>query len=383
VQAPTGIETWSDASKVALVSGLTVPFALLWLLRILQIQGAPELSTYVSRPFLPVLVPFLVFQLAGHTLLLVIALTLRRRLPGRAPALALAEIQLWCGCLAFSLYAVGMFTHPYAVLLTLVPFLGYLLFDERLVHSGLVTLSVGVAIGILLPVLGITPYAPFLDHAPFAHGVLEPMWLVTTGLPVLFACGVGLYIHVGLVRRLRARQRELEWRSSVDPLTGVWNRSVFFARLEEEVARARRHQMPLTVLMIDVDHFKRVNDTHGHATGDRVLAELATKISDSLRVGDVAARYGGEELSVLLPHTALDAAAIVAQRVVSVSRTVTIVGGENATVSVGVAQFDGQETADALVARSDAALYAAKREGRDRVAKADAPQPAAGAAPSG
>lgn len=367
-----GIERWTDAAKVALVSGLTTPFAAAWLIRSWMVRSDPAISTYVSRTFLPVLIPFLGFQLLAHMALLTLGVFFRTQ--RRGPMwLVHAESQLWCGCLAFSLYCVGTFTHSFVVLLLALPVVGYLLFDARAVTLGMATLTMGLAIGIVLPLLGVVPYAPFLDHAPFDHGHLEPMWIVTAGIPSLFAALVGVVVHVRLVRGLRERQTELERLSSTDSLTGLWNRTVFYARLEEEIARTRRHDLPLTLLMIDVDHFKRVNDTYGHAVGDQVLRDLSERLRDALRAGDVAARYGGEELTILLPQTGRATAEFVAERLLLAARSVQFGPmRESVAVSIGLAELGPIENADALVARADKALYEAKNTGRDRFATAAA-----------
>jgi diguanylate cyclase (GGDEF)-like protein len=362
-------EAWSDADKVALVSGLTIPFAIMWVFRMLAVQRSPALAPYIHQGFLPALIPFLWVQLAGHVVLALVAFAVRKRLPRRVPWLVHAEIQLWCACAAFSIYAVGTFTHPYAVLLLVVPVVGYLLFPPRAVHYGMLTLGVGTALGVVLPMLHLVPYGPFLDRAPFHDGVIPIGWVLASGLPTFFAMGVAILVHERLVRELRVRQAELEVLSSTDALTGLWNRAVFFTRLEEEIARARRHAHPLSVLMIDVDHFKAVNDTHGHAVGDRVLRELAATVRKNLRTGDLAARYGGEELAVLLPHTKLEHAQAVAARLNEEARAVRLgdEGRKHVTVSIGVSMLEGEENADQLVARADEALYDAKRAGRDRV----------------
>jgi diguanylate cyclase (GGDEF)-like protein len=125
------------------------------------------------------------------------------------------------------------------------------------------------------------------------------------------------------------------------------------------VARAARSSQPLCVAILDLDHFKRYNDTHGHQGGDRLLKEAAAAWRASIRVTDLLARYGGEEFALLAPACGLDDARVLADRLRAV-----VPGG--ATVSIGVAAWDGQETAEELVARADSALYAAKEGGRDR-----------------
>lgn len=164
-----------------------------------------------------------------------------------------------------------------------------------------------------------------------------------------------------------------------DVLTGWHNRRYLQVRLAEELARARRERSYVVCLMLDVDHFKRVNDSWGHIAGDAVLRELANRIDSQVRASDVAARYGGEEFVVLLPDTASAAAERLAERIrrAIAKSAFELPGGESVTVtvSIGIAAVcpeadaaDLKTVGDALLARADVALYRAKSAGRDRIA---------------
>jgi diguanylate cyclase (GGDEF)-like protein len=158
-----------------------------------------------------------------------------------------------------------------------------------------------------------------------------------------------------------------------DHLTGLYNRRYFMKRADEEVQRALRHRAPLSVLMADVDHFKRFNDTFGHATGDRVLQAVANILTGVLRGTDVCARYGGEEFAILLPHTPGTNACLVAERIRDILGRTRYTGlglpaDANVTISVGVATCPGDATTlEETLELADQALYRAKREGRDAV----------------
>lgn len=163
-----------------------------------------------------------------------------------------------------------------------------------------------------------------------------------------------------------------------DVLTGWYNRRYLTVRLGEELARARRDQAGIICLMLDVDHFKRVNDTWGHVAGDAVLRELAQRIESQVRASDVAARYGGEEFVVLLPNTEASSAKLLAERIRETisGAPMDLPGGQTVTitVSIGIAGVqpspdddDLKTVGDSLLARADVALYAAKSAGRDRV----------------
>lgn len=159
-----------------------------------------------------------------------------------------------------------------------------------------------------------------------------------------------------------------------DGLTGLWNRRYFDHRLQQELQRARREAQCCAVAMIDVDHFKKVNDRHGHAAGDHVLQTLASLMADQLRLSDeVTSRFGGEEFAVILPGTHPPGARLAMERLrQAVQDHDFCVAGRRipVTISIGIAIYDPGWTDNdptALLAGADAALYEAKREGRNRV----------------
>lgn len=171
---------------------------------------------------------------------------------------------------------------------------------------------------------------------------------------------------------MRDLNAALEETSSRDPLTGLLNRRALMDMIKQEVERASRSGESFIVAMLDVDHFKAVNDRYGHETGDRALVELAGVLRQSLRGGDLCGRWGGEEFLVMLPNTQPDAAQGVMDRLVGAVRGLAIAVSENdvlrLTVSIGMAQHQLGETFSETLSRADQALYLAKQDGRDRVA---------------
>lgn len=158
--------------------------------------------------------------------------------------------------------------------------------------------------------------------------------------------------------------------ATLDALTNLNNRRQFETRLGQEIAIAKRQNNPLCAMMIDIDFFKKVNDTYGHASGDEVLRTVASIIKDKLRESDIPARYGGEEFAVLLPFTHIDEAQIVAERLrKAVEANVVHVDNIdiNVTISMGLAEFTSEETGETLFERADKALYEAKTNGRNQV----------------
>lgn len=170
-------------------------------------------------------------------------------------------------------------------------------------------------------------------------------------------------------RRLEAR---LERMATRDQLTGTYNRHAFFEKGMKEIVRARRFEHSLAVLMFDLDHFKDVNDAHGHSVGDEVLRVFALRCRADLRETDVFARLGGEEFAALLVETDIDRAMEVAERIRATAATkpiATQAGDLTVTTSVGVAALEGEEAVAGLLQRADKALYEAKTEGRNQVRK--------------
>jgi diguanylate cyclase (GGDEF)-like protein/PAS domain S-box-containing protein len=175
----------------------------------------------------------------------------------------------------------------------------------------------------------------------------------------------------------RKRAEQAEELASRDGLTGLYNHRTFYSLLSDEIARTKRHNRPISLLMLDIDFFKRVNDTHGHQAGDDILRGLSDLLQKQERTIDRVCRYGGEEFMVILPETEATAAMAIAERLrAAVERQpFNISGGKTIaiTVSVGVASYPQQvNTLEGLVKASDSALYAAKGSGRNRVCRYEA-----------
>lgn len=179
------------------------------------------------------------------------------------------------------------------------------------------------------------------------------------------------------VRDLTSTNERLEQLLMVDEKTGLYNFREFQRRLKAEWSRAERYGVPLSLVFFDLDHFKEINDTLGHPAGDKILAEFSMLATGGARANDIAARYGGEEFAVILPHTELEMALRVAERIRRAVDAFTFNADEkptHVTVSGGVATYPGGkgiDSMDALVRSADAALYRAKDEGRNRVVACD------------
>jgi len=196
-------------------------------------------------------------------------------------------------------------------------------------------------------------------------------------LPMTLTTGAIIFSLMTALEKARSQAHAL---SMTDSLTGLSNRRHFLQGVRRELLLAQRHQQPVALLILDVDHFKRVNDLHGHSMGDQVLIEISQCCTQALRTTDLLARWGGEEFVVLLPNTHREHAHQLAERVrEAVAGLAQLHANSEAvrvTISVGVACADPGQTAtlDVLVQTADRALYEAKRSGRNQVAPAQTPR---------
>jgi diguanylate cyclase (GGDEF)-like protein len=266
-----------------------------------------------------------------------------------------------------------------------------------------------VAVGAVLMVVALVTAGRLVSELP--RGTVRRQWQVLAGLifffvaayvaylvtetsdresltellvPAAYFLGGYFVVLVTLVSLQTARDVRrvavLEEQSITDPLMGIYNRRHLERRLEEEVGKARRYGLPLSALLLDLDHFKTINDEHGHAVGDQVLRTLGDLMLDAVRKADIVTRYGGEEILVLAPHTSLAEGCLLAERLRSSVKSKVLVPGDatsdgqplHATVSIGVASLAPPDVLDgpALLKAADDALYRAKREGRNRVVMA-------------
>jgi len=225
---------------------------------------------------------------------------------------------------------------------------------------------------IKLFILGYLGYfAILVQHDLELHDLIAPVVFLLGACFVWLTTALSLQT-AGTIRRVS----QLEQETMIDPLTGIFNRRCLERRMREEFDRFLRYNTPFSILLIDVDHFKKINDTYGHQTGDQVLCSLAKQLQHSLRTSDIVARYGGEEFLVLAPGTELEVGRGLAERLRQYTANHGLVLGNGApqklalhlTVSIGVADSRGGclNHGD-MIRRADQALYRAKIQGRNRV----------------
>ena len=215
-----------------------------------------------------------------------------------------------------------------------------------------------------LSIINISP-----DAAEISFLILIVTSSQAVGLVVAF-----LALSFGnLERRSNILQRRAETRAMRDGLTGVLNRASFTNHAHREIGQNRRIKSNVSLLFVDVDHFKRINDTYGHKAGDQVLKRIIRLTRDCLRNGDTVARWGGEEFVVLLPATDLNGTLLIAEKIrhrIEVEQFDKLASGLHVTVSIGCVEMSSCEGLDELVARADRALYEAKHRGRNQTVAA-------------
>lgn len=200
---------------------------------------------------------------------------------------------------------------------------------------------------------------------------MKDAFVVSVAVGVLISAMVGVIVAI-LLRRIVSDAKRLERESLTDPLTGVWNRRAFEFRLDNDFRRYKRSRVNSSIVMIDIDHFKSINDTYGHDAGDKIIKTVVEWATAMLREADFVARWGGEEFVSILAETSSNEGVLIADRLrdVLASLEVTGPGGDviEFTVSAGVSEFHDQDkTPDEVLARADEALYAAKKAGRNQV----------------
>lgn len=215
-----------------------------------------------------------------------------------------------------------------------------------------------------------TPYAPLLQEPIFVGDELNDWWAFWLRIVYSTIAFPLMTLFFLIAHIMSQEQKQLEALVRTDGLTGLYNRRAFLEKFELEMLRHIRKHQPLSLLMIDVDHFKKINDSHGHPAGDAVLAALGEILDDSCRRrNDMAARFGGEEFVVLLPDTELAQATRIAEHIAWQIRTREFGKGDKrfvSTISIGVVQLDRGTVDDALRCADDN-LYVAKSRGRDQV----------------
>ena len=292
--------------------------------------------------------------------------------------LAHLTVQLYALPNLYAAYLLGPVTSPFLVVMLGSGLLGLLIFPPRVAWTAVATVAIGLVVPEAARLAGLIPYAPLLFSSPHddpnvTHFWSGLMWFIVASVSALL-----LTLFHLLLKDLRAREAALSAMTRTDALTGLFNRRHFMEQLTREHGRSARYGRPLSCIMIDLDHFKRINDEHGHAVGDIVLRETSKRLGLALRATDMIARLGGEEFGALLPDTDIEGAQHVAERCRElVGATPVAMEGRapvTVTASFGVAVLDTAQMPgpEDLLRAADTALYSSKGRGRNRVSISDA-----------
>lgn len=298
---------------------------------------------------------------------------------GRNLALRDASMTLWQTGLAYAVQVGGMLLAPQLGAQFMLTTFIVAAFSAQVMSVRQFAWSWGFVAGLSALALGLGGAGlGFPDQTPAGRALAWAVFVSVLGRVVFLSVRMGA-LRDALMRRneaLRASLARIEHLANVDELTGAWNRRALLGMLEDEALRAARQPAPFSLVILDLDHFKTVNDRFGHPVGDAVLRRFAAVTQGSVRAVDRLGRWGGEEFALLLPGTPLEGARIIAERVresVAAAPWHEEAPGLTLTVSGGLAEHRPGEGIDALVKRADVALYAAKTGGRNRIVCGDAP----------
>jgi diguanylate cyclase (GGDEF)-like protein len=367
-----GILEWSPVAKGMLLPVLLLPLFgqyLLWKAYIVRRDDATRLSDVVYlESFEPVLLGFMGLSV----LLILLGQYLRRHEPAAIWYQGVCAV--WYGLsLAWCGYVIGTLTFIAGVVLAGAPLVGFILLERRVVYTAWAT-SLGALVALA--------YASASGLIPASPGIVPPLpgdnwhqvfWTTTTlffAAPHIVSVMVITDFTLG---RWREREEAFRTQSLTDALTGVPNRRSILEQFERELARTARGGEALAVVLVDLDHFKRINDTWGHPAGGRVLKAAARTLHECLRQSDAVGRFGGEEFLLVLPATDAAQAARIAERCRQRLQDLQVAADDGkrlpVTGSFGLAAASPGYAGDgtSLIAAADDALYRAKQGGRNRV----------------
>ena len=361
---------WSAVDKSLILIALLIPLYFQYILWSLYVLNRPDRDALIH---VDVVQKFMVVEawliLAGIGIVL-IGLMLRRRWPN-LQLFQYVALQFYALSLVLMSYSIGTLSFCSGVVLLGGPVFGFILHDRLPVWLAFITALIAIVGLSYASVFGYLPYAPV--RMASSDPVSELFWMNST---LFFAAPFLIFLTLMADQMLawwRVREERIHQLSRTDALTNLHNRRSILDLLEQELTRVQRKPAPLSVVILDLDHFKKVNDTWGHPMGDRVLQIAARVLRESVREGDHVGRYGGEEFMLVLPGTRLAEAMIVLERCRQQLVAADVVTDSQdrlqITASFGLVCQDRTPllASQQLIQHADEALYAAKANGRNRI----------------
>lgn len=361
---------WSAVDKSLILIALLIPLYFQYILWSLYVLNRADRDTLIH---VEVVHKFMVVEawliLAGISIAL-IGLILRRRWPN-LQLFQYVALQFYALSLVLMSYSIGTLSFCSGVVLLGGPIFGFILHDRLPVWLAFITALIAIVGLSYASVFGYLPYAPV--RMPSSDPVSELFWMNST---LFFAAPFLIFLTLMADQMLawwRVREAHIHQLSRTDALTNLHNRRSILDLLDQELTRVQRKPAPLSVVILDLDHFKKVNDTWGHPMGDRVLQIAARVLRESVREGDHVGRYGGEEFMLILPGTCLADAMTVLERCRQQLIAADVVTDSQerlqVTASFGLVCQDKAAllASQQLIQHADEALYAAKANGRNRI----------------
>lgn len=370
---------WRDTDKALGTACVAFPFRLSNLIAALFASRNLSAHPQVNPSFVPTWIGGLITIDVFWLLMILTGVVLRKRSLESRLYVVVVVAGFWITNSAGS-YALGVTTAPFWVSLVGGALLMMIGFGARLTYIGLGLSALTITVLMLLSHWDVLPYAPLINPRYLPPDSLKQGgWMIymtaTSAVLALVVVLVGQY----MLLQWSEYEQQLQVLSSTDALTSLLNRRAFLESCETEMHRTTRYGLPLSLAMIDIDHFKSINDTHGHQAGDEALRAVAKTLHECFRSHDVVGRLGGEEFAVLLPHTDRAGALVAAERFRSAieaqSFALKPTLRTRLSVTIGIASLglSEKDTLDALMHRADGALYSGKHAGRNRICLADEP----------
>ncbi len=361
---------WSSVDKGLVIMAMSIPLYLQYLLWGLYVLSRDDRERLVNVQVATDTLQLHAVLIASGSLIVLAGILIRKRWP----ELLLFQhitIQFFALSLVAASYGIGTLSFCAGVVLLGAPIFGFILLDR---------LAVWLATAAALSVMVVLSYATIYGYLPYAPVVVPPtdhvsrlFWMNSL---FFFAAPFLIFITIMADQMLtwwREREERIRLLSRTDALTGLHNRRSIMEALEQEIARSARQGSALSVVILDLDHFKRINDTWGHPAGDQVLRESARVLRQNVREADLVGRYGGEEFMVILPGAGLREARTVLERCRLTLAEAEIATGSDqplrVSASFGLAcdETGGDLAAQTLIKSADEALYRAKENGRNRI----------------